>query len=73
MPGLLTFGFSLDEDKMEQDAVGPSRYKSFLCPLCLVCRKQFHLTSLTFPDFQREDSNSCLSGKGGNAETKEKQ
>ena len=32
-----------------------------------------HSASLIFPEFQRADSNSCLSGKGENAETKEEQ
>ena len=29
-----------------------------------------HSSSLTLPEFQEADSNSCLSSKGGNAETK---
>ena len=28
---------------------------------------------MTFPEFQRADSNSCLSGKGGDAEIREEQ
>ena len=29
---------------------------------------RLHSASLTFPEIQRADSNSCLSGKGGDAE-----
>ena len=28
---------------------------------------------MTFPEFQRADSDSCSSGKGGDAETREEQ
>ena len=34
---------------------------------------RFHSASLTFPEFQRVDSNNCQSGKGGDTETEEKQ
>ena len=30
---------------------------------------KLHSASLNFPEFQRADSNSCLPGEGGNAET----
>ena len=36
-------------------------------------RNRLHTASVTFPEFQREGSNSCSSGKGGVAETREEQ
>ena len=57
--------------EMEQDPAGPSGYKSFLGTNFLFVGNRLLSASLTFPEFKRADSNSCLSGKGGNAETKE--
>ena len=45
---------------------------AFVCPPFLVCREQTP-ASLTFPEFLRVDLNSCSSGKGEDAETKEEQ
>ena len=42
----------------EQDPVGLLGLEAFLFPPFLVCREQTP-ASLTFPEFQREDSNSC--------------
>ena len=36
-------------------------------------RNRLHTASVTFPEVQRAGSNSCLSGKGGVAETREEQ
>ena len=45
---------------------------AFPCPPFLVCREQTP-ASKTFPEFLRGDLNSCSSGKGEDAETKEEQ
>ena len=44
-----------------------------MSPHFLFVRNRLHSASLTFPEFQKVNSNSYLPGKGGNAETKEKQ
>ena len=46
--------------------------EAFLCLPFLVSREQSP-ASMTVPQFQRADLNSCQSGKGGNAETREEQ
>ena len=48
----------------------PSGYKSFLGPRSPVCKKNVSV-SVTFPGFQRADSNSCYRGSGGDVETRE--
>ena len=50
---------------------GPPRYKSFHVSHFLFVGNRLHSASLTFPESHREDSNRCLSEKGGDAETKE--
>ena len=45
---------------------------AFPCPPFLVCREQTP-ASKTFPEFLRGNLNSCSSGKGEDAETKEEQ
>ena len=47
--------------------------KPFCVPHFLFVGNRLHSASLTFPEFQREGSNSCLSGKGGDAETRAEQ
>ena len=42
----------------KQDPMGLLGTKAFLCPLFLVCGEQSP-ASMTFPEFQRADSNSC--------------
>ena len=42
-------------------------------PSFLFAGNRLHSASLAFPEFQRADSISCSSRKGGNAETKEDQ
>ena len=59
-------------NETEQDPVGLLGTEAFLCPPYLVCREQTP-ASMTFPELQRADSNSCSSGKGGDAETTEEQ
>ena len=56
----------------KHDPVGLLGMEAFLCPMFLVCREQAP-ASMTFPESQRADSNSCQSGKGGDAETREEQ
>jgi len=49
----------------------PPGYKSFFC--FLFVGNRLYSASLTFPEFQRADSNICLSGEGGDGEVKENQ
>ena len=42
----------------KQDPVGLLGTEAFPCPPFLVCREQAP-ASMTFPELQREDSNSC--------------
>ena len=42
-------------------------------PMFLFIGNRLHSASLTFPELQRANSSSCLSGEGENAETKEEQ
>ena len=53
-----------------QNEAGP--YGALPGPFFLFVGNRLHSAYLTFPEFQRADSNSCLSGEGGNEETKEK-
>ena len=67
---------SVSETK--QDAIGLlDGYKSFVCPQpppsFLFVGNRLHSASLTFPEFQRADSNNWWSGKGGDAERRGKQ
>lgn len=56
----------------KQDPMGLLGMEAFLCLPFLVCRKQAS-ASMTFPELQRASSNSCYSGKGGHAKTREEQ
>ena len=56
----------------KQDPMGLLGMEAFLCPPFLVCRKQSS-ASMTFPELQKSSSNSCYSGKGGDAKTREEQ
>ena len=52
---------------------GPWAQKPFYVPHFLFLGNTPYSASRTFPEFQRADSNGCLSGKGGDAETREEQ
>ena len=52
---------------------GSWAWKPFYVPCFLFVGNRLHSASMTFPEFQRADSNSCYSGKGGDAETREEQ
>ena len=44
--------------KTQQDPMGLLGMEAFPCPLFLVCREQT-AASMTFPESQKADSNSC--------------
>ena len=46
------------DSEMKWDPVGLLGMKAFLCPSFLVCREQ-PPASMTFPEFQRAELNSC--------------
>ena len=56
-----------------QDPVGPWAQSLPVSPIFLIIGNSLYSTSRSFPEFQRAGSNSCQSGKGGDAETGEEQ
>ena len=55
--------------KTERDSMGLWSTDPFCVSCFLFVGYRFHSASLTFPEFQRADPNSCWSEKGGDTET----
>ena len=53
--------------------MGPSQVEILFRVPSFCVGNMLHSASLTFPEFQGADSNSCLSGEGGETEAKEGQ
>lgn len=63
--------FLVSHIEMEQDPVSLAGTNPFCVPYVL--ENRLYLVSLKFPEFQRAESNSCLSNNIRNAETKQEQ
>ena len=63
----------VNSNETEQDPVGPSGVQILPVFSFLFVGNRLHSASLTFPEFQRADSNNWWSGKGGDAERRGKQ